>query len=97
MRGRRFWTTKYRTITHLDTAVSSAAWSGLFPVAELWSVIAAPRKAFNEFMHKPPRNGLTGTNYEYAVALWNDNNSSVTVSLSRDDEGNVFIPDYSGL
>lgn len=58
---------------------------------------AAQRKAFNEFMHLTPRNGLTGTNYEYAVALWNDNNSSVTVSLSRDDEGNVFIPDYSTL
>lgn len=58
---------------------------------------AAQRKAFNEFMNSAPRNGVFGTNYEYAVMLWNDNNSSVTVSVSRDDAGNVHVPDYSLL
>lgn len=57
---------------------------------------SSQRRALNDFMHAKPRNGLTATNYEYAVALWNDNNSDTYVAMKRD--GNkVIVPDYTNI
>lgn len=58
---------------------------------------ASQRKAFDQFMRRAPANGLTKTNYEYAVALWNDNNSQQSVSVSRDEAGDAIIPDYTSI
>lgn len=55
---------------------------------------ASQRKELNRFMHSPHKSGKLGTNYEYAVILWNDNNSGKDVILDRDDDGNVIVPDY---
>lgn len=55
------------------------------------------RKEFNEFMHRPHRTGKFASNYEYAVFLWNDNNSSHEIELKLDANGEVIIPDYSEI
>ena len=55
---------------------------------------ASQRKDFNDFMHKPHKTGKFDSNYEYAVFLWNDNNSSHNIELKRDSDGKVIIPDY---
>lgn len=52
------------------------------------------RKAFAEFMISPSRNKKYATNYEYAVDMWNDNNSNVILELEKDVKGNVIIPNY---
>jgi len=58
---------------------------------------ASQRKEFNEFMHSPHRTGKFASNYEYAVFLWNDNNSSHEIELKRDAAEQVIIPDYSEI
>lgn len=58
---------------------------------------ASQRKEFNEFMHRPHRTGKFASNYEYAVFLWNDNNSSHEIELKLDANGEVIIPDYSEI
>lgn len=55
---------------------------------------AKARKAFAEFMEAPCHNKRYDTNYEYAVDMWNDNNSSEIVQLHQDDDGNIIIPNY---
>lgn len=51
-------------------------------------------KEFNEFMKQPHRNIHYRNNYEYAVNLWNDNNSNSYVQLKEDEEGNIIMPNY---
>ena len=45
-------------------------------------------------MHQPSRNIHYRNNYEYAVNLWNDNNSDSYIQIREDANGNVLIPDY---
>ena len=51
-------------------------------------------KDFAEFMESPSHNPKYINNYEYAVDMWNDNNSSENVTIQYDEEGNMIIPDY---
>jgi hypothetical protein len=51
----------------------------------------------NDFMNAKPRNGHFDNNYEYAVTLWNDNNSNRDVEIERYDDGRIIVPDYSTL
>ena len=52
------------------------------------------RKAFAEFMEAPCKNKRYDTNFEYAVDMWNDNNSTATVQIIRNKDGKVIIPNY---
>lgn len=45
---------------------------------------AKERKAFDKFMRSKPRNNRYATNYEYACAMWNDNNSKRNVDETRE-------------
>lgn len=54
-------------------------------------------KEFDEFMKQPHRNIHFRNNYEYAVNLWNDNNSSSYVQIVEDDNGDIIMPDYKRL
>lgn len=58
---------------------------------------ARQRKMLDEFMNAPHRNIHYRNNYEYAVNLWNDNNSSSYVQLKEDGEGNVIVPNYTEI
>lgn len=49
------------------------------------------------FMLEPHRNVHYRNNYEYAVNLWNDNNSSSYVQIKEDENGDVIVPDYRHL
>ena len=55
------------------------------------------KKLLNDFLHTAPSNGRFSTNYEYAVILWNDNNSKENITIKRDSKGNIIIPDYTKL
>ena len=55
------------------------------------------RKAFAEFMTSPSRNKRYSTHYEYAVDMWNDNNSSIILELNKDINGNIIIPNYQNI
>ena len=55
------------------------------------------KKIINDFLHSSPSNGLVSTNFEYAIILWNDNNSKQNVEIKKDENGNVIIPDYTKL
>lgn len=52
---------------------------------------------FADFMESPSRNKRYNTNYEYAVDMWNDNNSNVNITPKYDENGNVIIPNYRNL
>ena len=54
-------------------------------------------KEFDDFMRQPHRNIHYRNNYEYAVNLWNDNNSNSYVQIVEDKNGNVIMPDYKRL
>lgn len=58
---------------------------------------ASQRKEFNKFMHQPHKQGKFASNYEYAVFLWNDNNSTHEIKLRTDENGNTVIPDYTNI
>ncbi len=61
------------------------------------SLNASQRKEFNDFMHRPHRAGKFDSNYEYAVLLWNDNNSTHEITLQKDANGKVIVPDYTTI
>ena len=52
------------------------------------------RQDFYNFMCQPSRNVHYRNNYEAAVNLWNDNNSSSYVQIKEDKNGNIIVPDY---
>ena len=54
-------------------------------------------RAFAEFMEAPSRNKKYSSNYEYAVDMWNDNNSNINVTPQYDTNGNIIIPNYRYL
>lgn len=55
------------------------------------------RKDFAKFMESPSRNPKYRNNYEYAVDMWNDNNSSTSVTVATLENGDIIIPDYRNL
>ena len=55
------------------------------------------KKDFAEFMESPSRNPKYENNYEYAVDMWNDNNSTENVVIEYDEEGKIIIPDYRSM
>lgn len=55
------------------------------------------RRMLNDFMNAPHRNIHYRNNYEYAVNLWNDNNSSSYVQIMEDANGNVIVPNYTEI
>lgn len=54
-------------------------------------------KDFNEFMNQPCRSPKYRNNYEFAVEMWNANNSSSYVQIAEDKNGNVIVPDYTDI
>ena len=52
------------------------------------------RESFAEFMESPSKNKRYNTNYEYAVDMWNANNSNVNIEVQYDENGNPIIPNY---
>lgn len=58
---------------------------------------AAARKAFNNFMHAPCQNIKYENNYEYAIDMWNGNNSKTNISPKYDDYGHIIVPDYTTI
>ncbi len=54
-------------------------------------------KAINEFMNAPSKNKKYQNNYEYAVDMWNDNNSNATIEPQFDTNGKIIVPDYNQL
>lgn len=55
------------------------------------------RKDFNDFMNQPCRSPKYRNNYEFAVEMWNANNSSSYVQIVEDKDGNVIVPDYTDI
>lgn len=55
------------------------------------------RKAFNAFMNEPCKNNRYQNNYDFAVDMWNSNNSSATVTPQYDENGKIVVPDYTSL
>lgn len=55
------------------------------------------RKVFADFMRAKPIKAHFNTNYEFAVEMWNTNNSSTDVTEQYDANGNIIIPDYENL
>lgn len=55
------------------------------------------KKDFNNFMHEPSKNPRFKNNYDYAVSMWNDNNSDAYIQIREDENGNVIVPDYIKL
>ena len=54
-------------------------------------------KLFNEFMLQPCRSPKYRNNYEFAVEMWNVNNSESYVQIKEDENGNIIQPDYSTI
>lgn len=58
---------------------------------------AKMRKEFAEFMEQPCRSPKYQNNYEFAVEMWNMNNSSTYVQIREDEKGNIIMPDYRNI
>lgn len=55
------------------------------------------KRKLDDFMNSVPEKGVFKTNYEKAVYMWNDNNSSKDVEFEYYDDGRVIVPDYTTL
>lgn len=55
------------------------------------------RKTFDAFMRKPLKDDPFPNNYEYAVYEWNRNNSKAKISIEKDADGLMPIPDYTQI
>lgn len=55
------------------------------------------RKVFNDFMNAPCQNRRYQNYYDFAVDMWNSNNSSATVNPRYDANGDIIVPDYTSL
>lgn len=51
-------------------------------------------KQFADFMKSQSHNSKYQNNYEYAVDMWNDNNSIEKVIPQYDSNGRIIMPDY---
>ena len=55
-------------------------------------------KAFNKFMHDEIHTRtFNGTVYEFAVDMWNRNNSNTNIEVQYDTEDKPIIPDYTNI
>lgn len=55
-------------------------------------------KSFNNFMHEEIHTRTyNGTMYEFAVDMWNKNNSNVNIDIKYDMEDKPIIPDYTTI
>ena len=55
-------------------------------------------KDFNKFMHDEIHTRTyNGTMYEFAVDMWNSNNSNVNIEVQYDTEDKPIIPDYTNI
>ena len=54
-------------------------------------------REFNDFMKQPCRSPKYRNNYEFAVDMWNLNNSDSYVQIREDKDGNMIMPDYSTI
>ena len=54
-------------------------------------------KLFDNFMKQPCRSPKYRNNYEFAVEMWNANNSNSYVQIIEDELGNIIQPDYSTI
>ena len=54
-------------------------------------------KAFNKFMHSPYKDDRYQNFYEFAVSMWDANNSNVSVEIKKDADGKVIVPDYTKI
>lgn len=55
-------------------------------------------KAFNRFMHEEMHSRtFNGTMYEFAVDMWNKNNSHVNIDVKYDTNDKPIIPDYTTI
>ena len=54
-------------------------------------------RALADFMRQPCRSPKYATNYEFAVDMWDMNNSDSYVIPKYDRNGNVIIPDYRNI
>lgn len=80
-----------------DISVSLTEPKCLRPYAEARLTDEA-KQALGEFMHGIPKQRYFETHYEQAVFLWNDQNPhGAQVTIAKDANGNVIIPDYSAL
>ena len=52
-------------------------------------------KLFDEFMRQPCRSPKYKNNYEFAVEMWNANNSKSYVQIMEDEDGEIIQPDYT--
>lgn len=50
---------------------------------------------FNRFMISPCKNKRYSTNYEYAVEMWNSNNSNILIEFNS--SGGIIIPNYNKI
>lgn len=84
---------KFKTCIRLDTNqyFLHGEWRDTFNTKQC--------KLFNNFMrsYKDTSLGFNITIYEYAVAMWNDNNSKRKLSITNDKDNNIIIPDYSSI
>ena len=52
-------------------------------------------KIFDDFMKQPCRSPKYRNNYEFAVEMWNANNSESYVQIKEDENGEIIMPDYN--
>ena len=52
-------------------------------------------REFNDFMKQPCRSPKYRNNYEFAVEMWNANNSDSYVQIRENELGEIIMPDYS--
>lgn len=55
------------------------------------------RKMLLEFMKQPCRSPKYRNNYEFAVEMWNLNNSDTYVQIRENELGEIIMPDYSTI
>lgn len=54
-------------------------------------------KTLNDFMHQSCRSPKYSNNYEFAIEMWNMNNSETYIMPKYDNNGDIIIPDYSHI
>ena len=54
-------------------------------------------REFNDFMKQPCRFPKYRNNYEFAVEMWNANNSDSYVQIRENELGEIIMPDYSTI
>lgn len=85
---------KFKTCIRLDTNkyFLHGEWRDMFNTKQC--------KLFNNFM-RSTCNDISryenATMYEFAIDMWNKNNSKRKIDIKRDNNNNVIIPDYNSI